>query len=61
MYIFDRWGNMIFSTTTFTTGWDGKVQGTSQVCQVDTYVYKIVTMDPNGARKVYIGGINLIR
>jgi gliding motility-associated-like protein len=61
MYIFDRWGNMIFKTDTWPGGWDGTVQNTSRMCQEDTYVYKITTMDPEGTRKVYIGHINLIR
>ena len=60
-YIFDRWGNIIFNTDNTTVGWDGTVQGTGRLCQLDTYVYKITAMDPDGALKVYIGQINLIR
>ena len=61
LYIFDRWGNIIFNTDNTTVGWDGTVQGTGRLCQLDTYVYKITAMDPDGALKVYIGQINLIR
>ncbi len=60
-YIFDRWGNIIFNTDNTTVGWDGTVQGTGRLCQLDTYVYKITAMDPDGELKVYIGAINLIR
>ncbi|CAN5912326.1 hypothetical protein BH11BAC7_BH11BAC7_14340 [soil metagenome] len=61
MYVFDRWGNLIYKTETWPAGWDGTVQGTSRPCQQDTYVYKITTMNPEGSRKVYIGHVNLIR
>jgi gliding motility-associated-like protein len=61
MYIFDRWGNQIYVTSAWPGGWDGTVQGSSRLCQIDTYVYKITTADPNGAKKVYIGHVNLIR
>jgi large repetitive protein len=61
MYIFDRWGNLIYQTTAWPGGWDGTVQGTSRLCQIDTYVYKITTMAPDGTRKVYVGHVNLIR
>ncbi len=61
MYIFDRWGNMIYKTESWPGGWDGTVQGTGRLCQVDTYVYKIIATDPEGSRKIYIGNVNLIR
>lgn len=61
MYIFDRWGNMIYTTTAWPGGWDGTVQGSSTLCQIDTYVYKITTIDPSGSRRVYIGHVNLLR
>jgi gliding motility-associated-like protein len=61
MFIFDRWGNTIYKTEVWPGGWDGTVQGTNRLCQIDTYVYKIITTDPEGSRKVYIGHVNLIR
>jgi large repetitive protein len=61
MYIFDRWGNMIYQTDRWPGGWDGTVQGTTRICQIDTYVYKIVTVDPDGNRRQYIGSVNLIK
>ncbi len=60
MYIFDRWGNLIYQTSTWPGGWDGTVQGKGE-CQIDTYVYKIATQDGNRAKRVYIGHVNLIR
>jgi len=60
MWIFDRWGNLIYQTSTWPGGWDGTVQGKGE-CQIDTYVYKIATQDANRAKRVYIGQINLIR
>jgi large repetitive protein len=59
MYIFDRWGNLLFTTNDFTVGWDGKYSG--NLCEVDTYVYKILTTSPDGSRHSYIGGVSLIR
>jgi gliding motility-associated-like protein len=61
MMIFDRWGNLLFKTDKWMTGWDGTVQGTSRVCQQDTYVFKIVVSGPDGGRHQYVGHINLIR
>ncbi|MBI3509359.1 MAG: gliding motility-associated C-terminal domain-containing protein [Bacteroidetes bacterium] len=61
MWIFDRWGNMIYSTTDYAKGWDGKVQGHSDISQEDTYVWKLVTTDMNGATHSLIGSVNLIK
>lgn len=60
MYIFDRWGNLIYQTSTWPGGWDGTVQGKGD-CQIDTYVYKIATLDANGNKRVYVGHVNLLR
>lgn len=60
-WIYDRWGNLIFTTTNFAQGWDGKVQGHSDLVQIDTYVWKIVTSDPFDAKHTYIGHVSVIR
>ncbi|TND07508.1 MAG: PKD domain-containing protein [Bacteroidetes bacterium] len=61
MLIFDRWGNLIYKTIDMTKGWDGKVQGHPDLAQIDTYVWKIITFDPDGSRRRYIGHVNLIK
>jgi gliding motility-associated-like protein len=40
MEIFNRWGEMLFSSEDINDGWDGKKNGAS--CPGDAYVYKIV-------------------
>ena len=37
--IFNRWGQMVFSTNKLEEGWDGKLNGVSQT--PDVYVYKV--------------------
>src|SRR6202008_4466756 len=38
--IFDRWGEMVYSSSGNETGWDGTYKGME--CQIETYVYLIV-------------------
>ncbi|TND00218.1 MAG: PKD domain-containing protein, partial [Bacteroidetes bacterium] len=61
MWIFDRWGNMIYYTEDLTKGWDGKVQGHDNIAQIDTYVYKIRCKDYLDIKHQYIGHVNLIK
>lgn len=60
-WVFDRWGNMIFYTDDLNEGWDGKVLGSDQLCQIDTYVWKIKCTDVLDKRHDLIGHVNLIR
>jgi gliding motility-associated-like protein len=60
LYIFNRWGELIFESRDHTVGWDGTYNGDR--CQVGTYVWKIVTMDSQNDRKrEFVGHVNLIR
>lgn len=60
MYIFDRWGNLIFESHDPTKGWDGRhADGT--LCQIDTYVYRFILRDVMGEEHKYMGHVNLIR
>ncbi len=40
MYIFNRWGEVVFKSNDINSGWDGTIDGEPQ--QIDVYVYKIV-------------------
>ncbi|TND00695.1 MAG: fibronectin type III domain-containing protein [Bacteroidetes bacterium] len=62
LWIFDRWGNMIFHTDDLYKGWDGKVQGKSaEICQEDVYVWKVVLKDVQGRKHKYIGHVSLVK
>ncbi|HET6226656.1 MAG TPA: gliding motility-associated C-terminal domain-containing protein [Bacteroidia bacterium] len=41
MWIFDRWGNMIWKSNTWGETWDGKANGGGKLALIDTYVWKI--------------------
>ncbi|CAN5918948.1 hypothetical protein BH11BAC7_BH11BAC7_11990 [soil metagenome] len=61
MWIFDRWGNMIYYTDDFAKGWDGMVQGHTNPCQQDVYVWKIKANDLLGNKHNLIGHVTLVR
>jgi gliding motility-associated-like protein len=39
MYVYNRWGQLIFHSDNIYEGWDGTYSGNE--VQIDTYVYKI--------------------
>jgi gliding motility-associated-like protein len=61
LWVFDRWGNMIFYTDDVNEGWNGCVLGSSTLSQIDTYVWKIKCRDILDKRHDLIGHVNLIR
>jgi len=62
MWIFDRWGNLIFTSKDINQTWDGTVQGNNgSLCQIDTYVWKVSIVDVFDKRHKYIGHVSLIR
>ncbi|PHX82726.1 MAG: hypothetical protein CK539_03130 [Flavobacteriales bacterium] len=61
MWIFDRWGNLIYFTDDLLRGWDGRVQGKPEICPIGTYVWKI---NCRGLQDQYfqkIGRVSLIK
>lgn len=62
MWIFDRWGNLIFTSTDLTQAWDGTVQGKGgDLCQIDTYVWKVAIVDVFDKKHKFVGHVSLIR
>jgi gliding motility-associated-like protein len=61
LWIYDRWGNMIFTTTNWNEHWNGKANGGSDIAQEDVYVWKIVVNDVFGKKHSLVGHVSLIR
>lgn len=61
MEIFDRWGNQIFKSNDFNTGWDGHANGGTEIAQEDVYVYLINLKDFTGKSHSYNGHVNLVK
>jgi len=61
LMLFDRWGNLMFETTVWGEGWDGRANGGNQIAQIDTYVWKVDLKDVFHNRHLYIGHCNIIR
>lgn len=59
MYVFDRWGNLIFESNDILKGWDGTYK--NNPCQEDTYVWRILWSDAQNKKHKMIGHVNLIR
>jgi len=52
---------LIFYTNDLNKGWDGKVQGTNNLCQIDAYVWKIKALDVTGHNNDLIGRVSLVK
>jgi len=58
-YIFDRWGQKIFTSTDTSKGWDGKFNG--KLCKQDIYAWKITyTNDVTKKPEIQSGHITLL-
>ena len=58
-YIYDQWGDLIFTSTDLQTGWDGTYRGTKE--PVGVYVYLVEATMIDGKRATKKGTITLIR
>jgi gliding motility-associated-like protein len=61
MIIFDRWGQLIYTTDDKDAGWDGRANGGADIAQNDVYVYKIILHDFQGKRHNYEGTVTLVK
>jgi gliding motility-associated-like protein len=59
MWVFNRWGELLFETTDTSRGWDGYYKG--KLCQQDVYVYKIKAVLEDGRTIVKTGDIHLMQ
>jgi gliding motility-associated-like protein len=60
MYIFDRWGEVIFTSENFLIGWDGRVKSTGKIAEQGVYTYKIIVEDLLHREHQFVGHVTLI-
>ena len=62
LYIYNRWGELIFESHDATVGWDGTYGINGEMCQDGTYIWKIgVKKRMIDERLEFSGHVNLIR
>ncbi|MBN8702686.1 MAG: gliding motility-associated C-terminal domain-containing protein [Bacteroidetes bacterium] len=62
MWIYDRWGNLIYNTTDITKGWDGDVKGGgNKKAEIDVYICRMLVKDIYQVSHNYTTHITLIR
>ncbi|MGN6163693.1 MAG: PKD domain-containing protein [Flavisolibacter sp.] len=57
--VYNRWGQLVFSTTTNEAGWDGKISGKEQA--TGTFVWVVKAVDYTGKAVFAKGTVTLIR
>ena len=57
--VFNRWGQLVFSTTDIHEGWNGQLNGKPQ--PLGTYVYVIDAVSAGGKRFYKQGNVTLLR
>lgn len=59
--IYDRWGNLVFSTNVWGQGWDGQVAKGTPGAQIDTYVWRVDVKDFSRQNHTFKGICSIIR
>jgi gliding motility-associated-like protein len=60
MYIYNRWGEMLFHTNDLGKPWGGCRSGGSKLCEQGVYTYLIYVFDEYGDKKKYTGHVSLL-
>ena len=61
LWVFDRWGDIIFSSKELGVAWDGKANNGQFEAQIDVYIWKVNLVDVYDKSHSYIGVVSLIR
>lgn len=59
MFIFDRWGNLVYKTDDITKPWDGKMNNAR--AQTDVYIYSVKVVNFRAEKFNYKGTVTIVR
>lgn len=59
--VFNRWGQLMFTTYDVTSGWDGTIRNSGRLATNDLYIYAIKGTDKYGRQFEVSGTVNLIK
>ena len=60
MDVYDRWGEVIFTSNNFRKGWDGSVKGSGKIAEQGVYVYKLMVYDLQGNKHPFVGHVTVL-
>lgn len=61
LYVYDRWGQPVFSSNDLNKGWNGKINNTNNAVKIGSYSWVCIYKDTNGLEHEKSGVINLLR
>ena len=61
IFIYNRWGQMIYSSYDIENGWDGRTKLDGSVVQGGTYIYSIKLVDTHGVKFDYDGTVVVLK
>ena len=61
LWIFDRWGNMIFHTKNLSDSWNGKANNGKNTAQIDVFAWKVEIIDVFAKKHSFIGTVSIVR
>ena len=61
MFIYDRWGDLMFKTNDIKVPWTGKANNGKRLAQEDVYVWIVNVRDHKGKKHQLVGHVTLIR
>jgi gliding motility-associated-like protein len=61
MFIFDRWGNLIWFSDDINKHWDGTANHGTEMAQQDVYVYDVRITDHKDKKHKYLGTVTIVK
>jgi len=61
LYIYNRWGDVIYETTNIDLPWDGRGNTGEEIAPIGVYVWMVVTYDIDGNEHQFVGKVTLLR